>query len=263
MGDEHEDDGSMTVTWKSGYALPRYERAWKNAAEIAANKMMAEAQMAIAASDFENAEKLKEAFSRAKSFIDGGVIDRSIDAYSYINKGEIVMTNEHLITKSTPTIVWGDYPVLNAGDSSTNEEILKEIVDPISDEIFTSDITANVTSLKSDNIYRSRLIEAGGEFFLSHIYVTAGERLILAFAPAETADIDYSLIELTIPSADVIFPMVGPALAKAWDIEGCELLSQVFERVCERIEVARKLERDAAKMALDATYSSNPDFGAF
>jgi len=174
------------------------------------------------------------------------------------------LTNEHLLTNKKPGIDWREYPVLNIKDPDANEEIFKEIVEKVSDEIFLSEIRANVTVLKTDKQYRSRVLEAGCEFFLDHIYITPKtETLAFVFMACDRTDIDYEFVELTMSSADAIFPMVGPALAKAWEIEDCELLSQVFAAICDKIKTIKQTEREAALLAIQEQYSNDPTFGAF
>lgn len=143
------------------------------------------------------------------------------------------------------------------------EEIGAEIVERLGDQFFPIDGTPKQTcKMKEGSATPFKKVDliAGHEFKPLLSYVGAREYLVMGFEPED--DQPFAHAEFTPKELDDYLPLFGPAVAKAFGLEGesfAATLNTLINRKIDELTASIEAEKQAAETA----YTQNTNFGRF
>ncbi|MGV1754777.1 hypothetical protein [Agrobacterium sp. CG674] len=160
----------------------------------------------------------------------------------------------------------GKRPVVSTVSAETKEFIEqcgKEIIAKLGDQFFEVDGTPTATVKYADGQFKKKPLIAGWNFKLEYCYVGQRGKLIFGLSPEDSQE--YEFIEMDPKELDYTFPLVGPAVAPLFNLEG-EKLTEILEAVIAQKtsdEVkAKEIEKIEAEKAV-LSYEENEEFGIF
>lgn len=134
------------------------------------------------------------------------------------------------------------------------EKIAEEAVVKLGGEFFEIEGTPTATVKYKDGSYKKKPVMPGIEFSPVASYVGMRGNIIFCFSPGDAQE--YDTMEVEIKDLDTMLPLFGPAVAKAFDIEGVEAIRDIFDIIGSRMAEETKVETETA-------YENDPMFGRF
>lgn len=149
---------------------------------------------------------------------------------------------------------------LDAESKQLLEALGAEIVAHLGDQFFQVDGTPMATVKYADGTFKKKPLLSSWEFKPEYAYV--GTRGTLNFGFSSEDEQEYQFVEMNLKEIDNSFPMVGPAVATAFGIEG-EKLPFIIETIMHKRLTEAYEQRLAEQARAENAYQNNDAFGAF
>lgn len=140
------------------------------------------------------------------------------------------------------------------------EELGNEVVEALRGQFFEVDGTPMATVKYENGSFKKKTLLAGWEFQLEYAYVGVQGNIQFGLSPEDAQE--YKFVEMTPKELDYAFPLVGPAIAKHFGVDGENLKIVLDQLLVDRLD-AQKVAEEKAKKEAEEKLGSLPTFGAF
>lgn len=155
----------------------------------------------------------------------------------------------------------GKRPVVISADTKAFiEQCGEEVIAKLGDQWFEVDGTPLVTVKYPDGQFKKKPLIAGWNFKLEYAYVGQRGALIFGLTPEDAQE--YSFIEMDAKQMDSTFPLVGPAVAPLFGLEG-EKMHVILEEVIAKRMTEETERKQKELVEAETSYDDNEEYGMF